>query len=83
MNRPENNWYDDFPTEPIGGGNPYYRCSHCKISVPQINYRLEGHAPDCEYRQKHQTDLTSRGVYPRGTKVIKMKTPKYPHEKKP
>lgn len=44
------NWFDDFPTEPIGRGNPYYQCVHCKLSVPQINYRLEGHDEWCKYR---------------------------------
>ena len=42
-------FYDDFPTEPIGGGNPYHRCKYCKLSVPEINYRLNGHRKNCEY----------------------------------
>lgn len=43
--------YDSsYPTEPIGGGNPYYRCKYCKISDPQINGNLKNHANDCEYR---------------------------------
>lgn len=41
----------DYENEPIGGGNPYYRCKHCKVSDPQINGRIEGHAEWCEYRQ--------------------------------
>ena len=40
-----------FPTEPIGGGNPYRRCVSCKISVPAINGDIAAHAPDCEWRQ--------------------------------
>jgi len=36
-------YYCDYPTEPIGGDNPYYRCSYCKISDPQINGYLENH----------------------------------------
>jgi len=43
-------YYSDYPTRPIGGGNPYYCCAHCGRSDPEINGRLEGHAPDCEYR---------------------------------
>jgi len=46
----EEEYYTDYPTEPIGGGNPYYRCSHCKMSVPEINGYLERHAEWCEYR---------------------------------
>lgn len=47
---PNKKYYHDYPTEKIGGGNPYYRCSFCKISDPQINGTLEGHADNCEYR---------------------------------
>ena len=43
-------YYCDYPNEPIGGDNPYYRCSYCKISDPQINGYLENHAEWCEYR---------------------------------
>ena len=43
--------YDtDYPTEPCGKGNPYYRCVYCKKTDPQINGVLENHFPDCEYR---------------------------------
>ena len=41
---------DDYPTEPIGGGNPYYRCAHCKRSVPEINGNLQKHESWCPYR---------------------------------
>lgn len=41
---------DGFLSEPIGGTNPYYRCKHCKISVPEINYTLKGHSKDCIFR---------------------------------
>jgi hypothetical protein len=44
-------YYNDYENEPIGGGNPYYRCIHCKRSDPGINGSLEGHLPDCKYRQ--------------------------------
>lgn len=43
-------YFHDYETEPIGGGNPYYRCVHCKMSDPAINGRLEGHRSECAYR---------------------------------
>jgi hypothetical protein len=47
--------YDSgYENEPIGGGNPYYRCVHCKISDPQINGEVSNHAESCEYRQSKQ-----------------------------
>lgn len=48
----ENNkkYYFDYPSKPIGGGNPYYECSFCEISDPQINGQLKTHSKDCEYR---------------------------------
>lgn len=39
----------DYPNEPIGGGNPYYRCSFCGRSDPEINMREEGHSQGCEW----------------------------------
>lgn len=54
-----NDW--DFPTEPIGGGNPYYRCVYCKKSVPEINYREKGHGADCEWLKiKKRKNLIER-----------------------
>ncbi len=41
---------DSYPTEPIGGGNPYRRCKSCGRSMPAINGRLEGHHEDCAWR---------------------------------
>lgn len=41
---------DDYPTEAIGGGNPYYRCVSCKRSSPEINGNIDKHAPWCDYR---------------------------------
>lgn len=46
----ESIYYHDYENEPIGGGNPYYRCIHCKVSDPQINGRLNGHLNYCKYR---------------------------------
>ena len=50
-------YYHDYESEPIGNGNPYYCCVSCGISDPQINGRLEGHADDCEYRQRKENEL--------------------------
>ena len=47
-----------YPSEPIGGGNPYYRCVHCKISDPQINGTIKNHAPDCEYRLSKENNMS-------------------------
>jgi recombinational DNA repair protein (RecF pathway) len=48
----DNDWYEDFPKENLGGGNPYQRCVFCKKSVPEINYSLKGHSVNCQYRQE-------------------------------
>jgi hypothetical protein len=45
-------FYDNFPKEPIGGNNPYWRCSECKKSVPSINYRRSGHYQHCSHYSK-------------------------------
>ena len=50
-------YYYDYENEPIGGGNPYKRCVYCKISAPQINGRLSGHAEWCEYRIKMEEEI--------------------------
>lgn len=53
-------YYSNYLTEPIGGSNPNYRCSYCKISVPQINGELENHQTWCEYRQEKEFELTKQ-----------------------
>ena len=53
----EEKYYDDYPTEPIGGGNPYYRCVHCGRSQPQINGYLNRHEQWCEYRMQKELEL--------------------------
>src|SRR4051812_8893391 len=50
-------YYDGYPNEPIGGGNPYYMCSSCKLSDPQINGKIENHLEWCEYRLKKEKEL--------------------------
>lgn len=44
-------YYNDYPKETIGRGNPYYCCAWCKVSVPEINGSLERHLEWCEYRK--------------------------------
>lgn len=44
-------YYNDYPTEPIGKGNPYHCCSYCKVPDPSINGDLENHLECCEYRR--------------------------------
>lgn len=44
----------DYPSEPIGGGNPYYRCTHCKRSAPEINGAVDGHYEWCLWRQQQK-----------------------------
>jgi len=50
----EDDYRTDYPREPIGGGNPYWRCSCCGISDPQINGRIEGHSSHCSWRLKQE-----------------------------
>ncbi|MBV5346750.1 hypothetical protein JZU46_00750 [bacterium] len=53
-------YYNDYENEPIGGGNPYYMCVHCKRSDPEINGRLEGHTKDCAYRLEKEKYITEK-----------------------
>jgi hypothetical protein len=65
MNSGGNMVYDsDYPNEPIGGDNPYYCCSSCKLSDPQINGDINRHHFWCLYRiQKQGYKLTSTQYY--------------------
>lgn len=47
-------YYSDYPTKPIGGGNPYSCCAHCEVPTPEINGSLERHQEWCEYRKLKQ-----------------------------
>ena len=40
----------DYDKEAIGGTNPYYMCSDCGVSEPQINGNLLNHYDTCSYR---------------------------------
>ena len=44
-------YYNDYPTMPIGGRNPYQCCAYCSVSQPAINGNLENHLEWCEYRR--------------------------------
>ncbi len=44
-------YYNDYPTKPIGGRNPYQCCAYCSVSIPAINGNLENHLEWCEYRR--------------------------------
>jgi hypothetical protein len=45
----------DYPREPIGGDNPYWRCSCCGKSDPAINGRVDGHWADCSWRIEQES----------------------------
>lgn len=49
--------FNDYPNEPIGDGNPYWMCSSCNISDPQINGNLMNHSENCAYRKEKITEL--------------------------
>lgn len=59
-------YYSDYENEPIGGGNPYYRCVHCKLSDPSINGRLDGHDEYCKYRIRKEAEGCLDDVEPVG-----------------
>jgi hypothetical protein len=52
-------YHHDYDNEPIGGGNPYYRCAHCKRSDPEINGRIKGHESWCPYRLKKEAETAT------------------------
>lgn len=54
-------YYNDYDKEPIGGGNPYYRCIHCKVSDPEINGEISGHRIWCKYRQQKEAEQSLEG----------------------
>lgn len=47
----------DYDKQPIGGDNPYYQCSSCFVSEPQINGNVLNHTENCTYRRDKLTDL--------------------------
>lgn len=56
-------YYFNYPTLPIGGGNPYYCCASCGRSDPEINGELNGHNEGCEWVEsqiKDNSDVKNR-----------------------
>lgn len=49
-------FFFDFPTVPIGGGDPYHKCASCGLSVPAINGDLDKHLPDCSWANAKRTE---------------------------
>jgi hypothetical protein len=45
------NMFADYPSRPIGGGNPYHCCVFCERSAPQLFGHLERHGSYCLYRR--------------------------------
>ena len=50
-------WRVDYPKTPIGGQNPYWQCSSCGRSDPEINGSLYKHAPSCEWAKNQIAKL--------------------------
>jgi hypothetical protein len=51
----------DYPKEPIGGKNPYYCCSFCKKTDPEINGQIKNHARWCQYRINKENKIRKAG----------------------
>jgi len=49
--------FTDYPSLPMGGGNPYYACSYCGVTDPQINGDLLNHKESCAYRKGNLNNL--------------------------
>lgn len=52
-------YFCDYPTRPIGGGNPYYCCRSCGRSDPEINGQLSGHGFNCLWAIEKYGELMS------------------------
>lgn len=50
-------YHSDYENEPIGDGNPYYRCIHCKRSDPEINGDIKKHSAECLYRRSKEAGV--------------------------
>lgn len=50
-------YHTDYPSEPIGEPNPYYRCAICGVSCPEINGQLENHRDWCSWAIKKSKEL--------------------------
>ena len=58
-------YYTDYPSEPIGGTNPYYKCSACGASEPYINGKLENHFGGCLWVKKKKKELAVKELLSR------------------
>jgi hypothetical protein len=56
-------YYNDYPTEKIGGNNPYSQCRFCGRSTPEINGDLDGHSECCEYRLRKEEELKDKFLF--------------------
>ena len=52
-------YYIDYPQEHVEGAQFRYRCAFCKVETTQINGKLEGHLPGCEYRLAQESHLAA------------------------
>lgn len=52
----------DYPSVPIGKGNPYYCCAYCKTPDPEINGILENHPTWCLYRKMKEYQIENDWV---------------------
>ena len=50
-------YYDNYPKNKIGKGNPYYCCCDCGVSVPEINGKIDGHQSYCRWRIQMEKEL--------------------------
>ncbi len=57
----DNDLYWDYPNEPIGGDNPYWRCISCGRSDPEINGSLEGHLASCQWANEIRKQMMKGG----------------------
>ena len=51
---------EDYNSEPIGGGNPYYRCVDCEQSAPNIS--IHGHNANCSWLKRNKAALVLKKV---------------------
>ena len=58
-NFPDYGPYHDYPNEPIGGGNPYWKCSSCGASDPHVNGTLSKHFSGCSWVKKKKLELSN------------------------
>lgn len=50
----------DYPTEPIGGGNPYWRCRGCGKAQPEIS--ISGHGSWCSWAVERRAKIEAHAA---------------------